>query len=86
MKPFKIAYDPNAVDRLLHTLLHAGFRDWLSTLPPLLLHEGVPFVIGSLLVGMVVAVITYSVSLFLLLRFQRFRRKKAPVKEGNGHD
>ena len=80
MKPFGIAYDPNAIDRVLHILMHAGWRDWLSTLPPLLLHEGVPFVIGSLLVAFVAAVLTYFGSLFLLVRFQRLKERKGKRK------
>ncbi len=76
MRPFGIAYDPHAVNRFMHILLHAGWRDWLSSLPPLLMHEGVPFVVGSLLVGVVASVITYFVSLFVILRFQRMRGRK----------
>ena len=73
MKPFGISYDPTAVDRLLHILMHSGLKDWVSTLPPLLLHEGVPFVIGSLFVGTIAGILTYFVSLFLLTRFQKIK-------------
>jgi uncharacterized protein (DUF2062 family) len=82
MKPFGLFYDPNSVDRLLHILMHTSWKDWLSTLPPILMHEGIPFVIGSLLVGSIAAVVTYFVSLFLLLRFQSLKGSGKKKEEG----
>ncbi len=82
MKPFGIDYDPHAVHRLVHTLVHAGWRDWLTTLPPIIMHEGVPFVVGSMLVAVVAAVITYFVSLAVLIRFEK-RKGKGLAPQGS---
>ncbi len=82
LKPFGIAYDPNAWGRMVHLLTHAGWREWFTYLPPMLLHEGIPFVVGSLLVATVAGILTYLVSMAVLSRRSRMRDKKETVHTG----
>ncbi len=82
LQPLGFAYDPDAWGKMVHVLTHAGWREWFSTLPPMLLHQGIPFVVGSLITATVVGVLTYFVSLAILTRWSRTHGEKETIGSG----
>jgi uncharacterized protein (DUF2062 family) len=65
-------YTPYPLKSLFHQLAQLSWKDWFSQAPAILVHEGLPFVVGSLLLGTTTAFISY----LFMLRFLEARDTK----------
>lgn len=61
--PFPRFYSPSSYEHLLHRLRALSWREWASLAPNILIKEGLPFVIGALFLGVVMAIISYAIIL-----------------------
>ncbi len=63
---FPSYYSPIPFHVLAHQLKGFSWKEWFTRAPALLLKEGLPFVVGSLALGVVAAVVSYFLVLWLL--------------------
>ena len=63
---FPSCYTPLPFHVLAHELRAFTWKEWFTKAPALLLREGLPFVVGSLVLGVVAAVVSYFLVLWLL--------------------
>jgi len=78
---FPSCYTPMPFGVLAHQLKSFSWNDWLAKAPGLLLREGLPFVVGSLVLGVVAAVFSYFLVLWLLSI-----KGRGETQDGRGKD
>ena len=66
---FPQCYSPTPFCILAHRLKSLSWREWFSQAPLLILKEGIPLIVGSLFLGVILALLTYVV----VLRMLKFR-------------
>ncbi len=79
---FPSYYTPIPFHVLAHQLKTFSWKEWFTRAPALLLREGLPFVVGSLVLGVVAAVVSYFLVLWLLSI--RGEEENPSRREGDG--
>jgi len=79
---FPSYYNPLPFHVLAHELKAFSWKEWFTKAPALLFKEGLPFVVGSLALGVVAAIFSYFLVLWLLSI--RERGKNQDRRKGDG--
>ncbi len=71
-------YTPYSLKSLYHQLAQLSWKDWFSQAPAILIHEGLPYMVGSLILGTAAAFVSY----FLVLKILEAKESR---KRGGDH-
>ena len=79
---FPSYYTPIPFHVLAHQLKTFSWKEWFTRAPALLLREGLPFVVGSLVLGVVAAIVSYFLVLWLLRIKDEGRNQSGREEDG----